>query len=102
MSATEKYNKLIEGPQLSFGKANVQVWCPWWTTVEILISVGDFTLAGGAHSDTKLQMNVDEVNALIGRLEIARDAYLESLGLHHLVKGYKNEANCSNVEGQGG
>lgn len=81
MTALEKYNDLLSNPQLQVDGLTLQVSAPWWKSVEIRASVGQMadeqTATGFA--EFRIFLKPEEVDNLIERLKVAKDALVEKL-----------------------
>lgn len=74
----KRYQELLSAPQLHVNGMTVQVSTPWWKYVEIRASFGvgiGETCCGS--SECEIFLTAEEVDKLIERLQIAKEALLE-------------------------
>lgn len=80
MTAIEKYYDLLSSnPQILIDNLALKVSAPWWKAVEIHISMGNVTAEQPiSFADIKVFLKPDEIDNLIERLKIVKDALIEN------------------------
>lgn len=74
-----EYDKLVSEQQLIVDGMSVKVHCPWWKVVEIRMGLGQSLNEEHASgiAEFRLWLQPNEVDDLIRRLMIAKEALLE-------------------------